>query len=468
MYRLLYTLLILTICCIRFAPLAEAQDNDPCGCNIALRKDISHIVHSVTQQEAFLKTVDKESFDEAKSSGGFGISIPIFDEIVKVSANWDDFQQRRDKYFQEVKYNKTYSEAWDILTSVTAPIAYTAWMECKKNCATDHVGLTGWKEFENEEVIVCTFFFRNPPNINKVKFKGTVINGKVDGAPTGQLVSAGTQIGANESKSFVVKRLDPAKKVTIVATAEGYPADTVLSTWSKPWPEYTVTIFRPEVQIKDIGRISRYYLSPDRSNKSPYQNTWVFEAAVGRKLKSPTPPKLVGPPDEIAAFCEKDVWPFGKNFCKKWKNVDLFAKLKSQTLNSKGTTLTTVFDTWSRPSKWEITAVEYEEISQAKMESFTRSLTFGKSFKVTVPRDATNALLEVSADNAVSLVKVGDDSPDGKIRLLNKVDLGPGGFAYEYIANLGSSAPLSTKLSDVILMLQPDKTEPSQVTPVAN
>lgn len=206
------------VCALLTGSGASAQNNDPCGCDAALAKDVFSLTHSKEKEVAFLKIIDQKTFEEAKSKGGFGVSIPVVDAILNASANWADFNTKRTSYFQSIGYNASEKESMDVFISATSAIAYSAWAQCKQNCALSHTGLTIWKESEDRDSIVVSIFFQAPVGVSKVKLTGNISNGSTQGLPGGNLVPANTFILASEKKSFLITRKDRRSRCEYLPT----------------------------------------------------------------------------------------------------------------------------------------------------------------------------------------------------------------------------------------------------------
>ncbi|MDP1916411.1 MAG: hypothetical protein Q8L14_09210 [Myxococcales bacterium] len=107
-------------------------------CKTALEKDQLHIIETTQQQYAYLAVLSQENFEELKRSGGgefgFFAKIPIVSALISASANFNDFQTRRQKLFSEVGYSGSEATSRDILQKVTNEAAYPVFRDCMRTC----------------------------------------------------------------------------------------------------------------------------------------------------------------------------------------------------------------------------------------------------------------------------------------------------------------------------------------------
>jgi len=392
-----------------------------------------------------------------KRGGNFSLTIPIVEIIVKASADWNDFESRRKTHFERVHYTSTTDESRTELRIVTSEVAYGAWVECMKICSRQQYGFYGWKQKENENGIWISVYFNAPPRVRSVRLSGDTINGKVRGQPNGVFPKS-FNLGANEMKTFIVERTDRNKKTSITIEAGGYSDPVILdSTWAN-LPAHTgkLVVYRNEKSVREWGKISEQFTSPDRHEKSHFQNTFVLTAAKGRKLKSVTPPRYLGPPPELARTIKKLPGNFREAVRRQWNEVDKFSKRLSVTISSDGRTATTILDTWSRPAYWEITASEYEDISQAAETSSPLGFDFDKPFYITVPSSANAAVMFLSIDGAEFPVKVGQSSRGGAIQLLETIPAGPGWIVYQYVVKANSGRPSAEDWANAMVVATSD------------
>ena len=209
-----------------------------CGCNATLTKDIFSNVRTDKQQYAFLSRIDKETFDELKRGGGATISIPIVKGLIDASANYDEFRQKRERYFQEISYQSNSELEIRELQIVTSPIAYPYWAQCMSHCATNRTGPFAWKDREDENLVVMMVYYHAPPGGGSVRVNSQLDGGST-GAPAGSIFPLNQMISSNETLPVIIRRTPvtpstPRRAVTAVVSAGGFAAEAIVSEWKNP------------------------------------------------------------------------------------------------------------------------------------------------------------------------------------------------------------------------------------------
>jgi hypothetical protein len=419
---------------------ASAEPAPDCGCNAALQKDLVHIVKSERQIHALLQTIDERTFQQHKSGGDASLGIPLVDTMISASANWSEFDEKRRTFLKGVGFNSDSSSAWEELRMVTNPVAYTAWAACMQACATRHIGFHGWKELENEDLMVFTIYFNGPVDAKAAKLSATIVNGSPVSEPT--LVRNGEVIKPNAKRTFSVRRESIKKPLTVTVNAEGWGGVTIESRWSKESPNGTATlkVFRSEVVEVSHGRREWKFQSPDRHEKPRFTNIWEISAAKGRRLRHVEGPRYLGPSPEVAAAIDSmkksdnpTLRRLSVGFERAWHGVGDFSALESIKLSADEQSATIRHSTWSRQASWSVAAEEFESVQQPKEESSNFQVKIGIPFQVRLPADALSGLLSVQMGTGMTLTAPGASSDDGVLKLLSTVVASPDGTYYQYV-----------------------------------
>lgn len=237
-------LFLLAVTLYLIAPAHGQTPNQAQVCNAALAKDITTTFHSQQEDLDFLKIIDKETYNAAKEKGSFGASVPIADDLLKISANWDNFQENRSKYLEVVKY-VSHSEAQDFRHfEVTSPIAYQAWTTCVLAYARQGTGFYAWKQQEVKDNIVVQGIYHQPGATKPVTLKAFVKRGD---EPEKAFPLDVSKITNEQIVTLTLPRTSapggmPTKSVILRFNA-GMFSDYVYSVWTDPPkpPKYKTT-----------------------------------------------------------------------------------------------------------------------------------------------------------------------------------------------------------------------------------
>jgi hypothetical protein len=80
---------------------------------------------------SYLKLIDKKTFENIKSGASAGLSIPIVDSLVKASADWSDFQQRRSSFLSLEQFTSQESDSRSNLKTYLPEYVVDNWVKCK-------------------------------------------------------------------------------------------------------------------------------------------------------------------------------------------------------------------------------------------------------------------------------------------------------------------------------------------------
>jgi hypothetical protein len=437
----LVLLAMLTLAIVGGAAFAQRQSDD-CGCSAALAKDVISTISSDRQQYAFLNVIDQRTFEEVKknSSSGFFAAIPIVGALIDSSSSWNEFQQKRTSYFQQIQYSGSRDQEFQQLQIVTSTVAYPAWSECMRACARNKQGLFAWKTSEDRDSVLLIIYYHGAPGARRARVDSAVLGGSVDGAPSGRVFPRGATIENNGSLPAIIKR---SANATIKATfaVAGYAADPILSEISQSGSSSVakLKLERPAVVETPVGplcQISEY--SADRHEAdcprggpcSP-GNQWgaaqtsvTLTATPGHFLRNARFERCWGRVFSFNPPQLRDVE--GRGEC-------AFTQVDSITFGAGEKTVTGVFRSWSRPIKRGFCADHIRRDEQAAQEvRDVRVPGTGKSFVFEVPIGFTSARLEYHIDGKQGILSAGDKrSADGVLTLVTKIS-GQGATAYQY------------------------------------
>ena len=441
--RFFRLLILLTIPAVTFA---QSQSVD-CGCNAALAKDTISVFSSEKQQYAFLKVIDKETYESYKSSGGFGISVPIVDAIVKASANWDDFQQRREKYLETVGYKATAEQIYQELQIVTSPVAYKFWSECMSACARRNIGLFAWKEEEDKESVAIVVYYHGAPGASAASLDTSLLGGTVAGVPKGRLFPKKTVIENNGSLSKLVQRNKAGETVKATVGAAGF-TDLIWGEWADSTSTNSAKLIleRPstiEKKVEDRCGASGWTnnnhdkdcegspCSPDGKWRASIR-TVTITAPAGHALKNPRNGRcwsrcysfscllmtnLENCPDGSGKFC------YQGGYCP-WSGVDSTVATSNQ--------ITWSYRAWSGPIIREFCSDLVRIETQTVRDEQPVAIPATGSFVLEVSPHYTSAVLNYQINGTPGVMKVGDKtSADGKLSLVTTIPpTGGGGSTY--------------------------------------
>jgi hypothetical protein len=235
------------------SPYLVAQGNTAEVCNAALAKDITTTFTTEQQDLDFLSIVDERTFNEAKQKGSFGVSVPLADDLLQLSAKWDNFQTNRSSYFKQVGYS-SHTSASDLRHfEISSPVAYQAWTTCILAFSRQQTGLFAWKEKEDKDNVVVRVVYHSPGRRLPTPFKATIKRGNENETP----LNTGYRTLSNEQVATIIlprstrSGSNSAPAPTIYATFKAdIFSDFIYSTWTPPPSPPTITTEVQHLQIQ--------------------------------------------------------------------------------------------------------------------------------------------------------------------------------------------------------------------------
>lgn len=440
---------------------AKSEDDD-CGCNEALRKDLIQVKSVARYGEDYLRTVSKREFERMSDSGGFDFSVPIIKKLVlEASGSWDKFQEKRTEYLESVKYSKNSDQAWESLQLITNPISYKYWAQCKEQCAQKKEDLYAWiSRAEKDQVI---FIVMNSTR-HEEPLGGHILNGQIEGLDPGKLVPWWNpfwqvKIKPNEQRQFVVKRIDRNNPVIFAPTAGPYTIKAIESRWGQESQvatnEFTITVnySTPTTKVIKYGRITIPFNTPDMHTGKKgviksFPTPVVSTSAPGRKLRDP----------QLKYFgCPKRIEYLALDGLRRSQGAPLFSDTEWRNIwsdhgpdgnkhiwqnglpdpwiwNENHTSVWSTLRVASRDTLFEVSAEEYEECpdSTPAVDPIEVKCKFGQPVVIKVPANAKDALATVKTNFGESMAALGERSKDGVLVFIDKV-AGEKENAYSYL-----------------------------------
>lgn len=420
-----------------------AQDNDPCSCDVALKKDIVRVIKSKNQSEAFLKSIDESTYKAFKQELHLLESIPVpeIGQIIKNSLDYSSFDEDRRRYLENVSYSSNESESLDILKITTAPVAYEAWSKCKEVCARTHSKSDIWKIYEDKNYVDVKVFYYADPGVGQAPIKGTVRNGKVieiDSetvtVPEGNLFLNDAIIMGNGSRVIRIERINPKLPVLISATISPPQKNpTTLSEsaiWAQTWNVTVTQTFSSSTPPVKSAANPIYFDSPD-SVDIRHLNRVIIKASAGRTIHSVAKPifEKVLTDDYAKNFklanskVKKGSWgTISKLYAQKYiksykKESSKRTKLESLVI-APPNTATMLFSTWWLPTRWRVDFIEKQKNTVNESTTTTYQMAVGQNFSLKVMKDATATFDFVSENESEPALQPGITS--NKVQFVRK------------------------------------------------
>ena len=428
---------------VRAQPTAAAA-----ACTPALEKDLTVTTRTDRQQYAVMSRMSRETYSLLKTDANAGLSLPIVKGLVEASGSYEDFQQRRAKFFQEVGYTSDQETEERELRLVTSPTAYAAWGKCMDAFAKTNDGLFAWKAADNRDVVVMEYAFRAPPGAGfSVTPVSAVTNGRVVGAPAGRLFPKGRKFGANERGTVQIQRVTGQPHMTVTLSAGGYTADPVESEWGTSNEQLVgsalLTINYPTTTDLSIGPASATVVTPNNHNngcdggecdptgrwRASTSTVRVDVGGTNRTLQNlrltcvgmPTPMR-----NELATKGPLAQQMFGAAYT----HACEYSRVINSSIDAGGQSATAAFQTWTLPTEWRLSADVVQHIAGAKSETRTIALYQARSFVFAVPSAASSAVLIVSVAGQQEAVVPGQSSTQGLVTFVTKASIGGSGDTY--------------------------------------
>lgn len=171
-----------------------------------------------TTELTYLIVIDKSEYEKLKSGGSAGLSIPIVEVIVKASANWSDFQERRSRYLEAQQFRYSESDSRSYLKTYLPDNVVSAWAKCM----TDNAGVAVYARSVTPTTFALRLEWDPPGGVASAGAEVGVGGGTIDGKATLKTTLTG------RSKASWIVTHDREADVTVVANVQGYTDDLVV------------------------------------------------------------------------------------------------------------------------------------------------------------------------------------------------------------------------------------------------
>lgn len=212
---MLRSLLVIPLSIIAVAPTMLAQPSSVGDCLGVLHV---HDYYSYAEQNNltidYLRSIDFQTFQEMKQSFSASQWAALPSGLFKGDEDYNSFDQKRTQYLENSHYNRTQSQALNILQITTSPRAYSAYDNCLEHLTQK--GLLVWASKEDTQHIELHVKYVNPPRIKSMRITGLLSGGEVDAKYRGHLWPDRTAWGINEDKIVTITRRPGSSETTVV------------------------------------------------------------------------------------------------------------------------------------------------------------------------------------------------------------------------------------------------------------
>ncbi len=451
-HKIITTTLILLASLINTASFAQCDN-----CDKALAKDYIQSNSSIQQQLNVLKIMDKETFEEYKSSssggGGAEIGIPgILSFAIGGSANYDEFKQKREKLFQLYSYNYSEAQAKSELRIVTNAIAYPEWSKCITTCynsQSDLARVYGYITYADSNTIFVKVKYKSAAaSKNHIVCSITADNGTIlqeFGRRRGYYYeNLLFSLNKEEEIGFTIKRTSRHQNTIISISADGSNVYREVSAFSNTVSlNYTnVDIKYTLVHQKDTfsrwgdGKVTSPSLHELKSG-NPWGDLYVqaFKSAGynvfkrGDFLACNNVITLLDLPENqyYKSFTSVECLADNQGACGWSRSAGLN---ESQRISDDKRHASVVFTTGSRDCVWGWKG-EVHEVSKITSTHSVPVKVDNNYFVVTIPKNATGSTLVVTINGNQFLIVPGKDDATNKIKFITQTEDGTNQY-YSY------------------------------------
>jgi hypothetical protein len=356
-------------------------------------------------------------FQTLQHRGSAGVEIPFVKGLLDASASYADFNARRRELFQRVGYEGSAEEAEAALTIATAPAAYDAFKSCMETLARSSYGFWAYRTGETEDAVIITYTYRPPPGHSEpIEVTGTVVGGRVPGAPDGQVFPEGAMIVPNGSHTIQVLRAG-AREMSVAINGGWMTAPPIRSSWREP-PEFEgiaqVTLARSSTQVvREPGPSAQSGWTRDNHNQRCRRGICSGDgkwraSLVELRIAAPAGARLENP----RMSCESS----------RGRGVCAFATLDRLAIEDGGRVAVLRVRAFSRPARFSLTADTVTERAAMQDEVLPpQRIRSGETVTFTTPADAAGAVAMVTLGGRQFPVVLGESSLGNELLLLSRI-----------------------------------------------
>lgn len=418
-------LLLLVMVNVGARPAESAAPESPGeACRPALFKDVLSYISNDQQRFSYFSQIEEKTFERMKAETSAHAAIPLIRlgdmvDILKASANYKQFSEKRREYFQRVGYTQDNAREVRDLQIVTSPVEYRAWARCMEAFAKDRQTVVIYKNQEDSKAVHVVI--RNGTPVT-VKLWSDLLNARVSSQDKGKAFKDGTHLEAGGSLPILLQRNGMEALKLSIRTDPAFSGLFIESEWGsvqKSKLKGTLQIAFGSSRIEDRGqKRGDTWDTPDLHDKKCGQapctrdSKWQMAngtlriiAAQGRKLRNPR------------VICDAD----NQGACA-WANEAATAKC---TVEEGGNRASCAVTTGSRSHRIVIVADEYEIIVENNSRIVEQPVLLfeGSQFTLRVPNKAKGAILEYQTPSGSGALKPGEQSSfEGRIVLLGRSD----------------------------------------------
>ncbi|WP_156992190.1 hypothetical protein [Paraburkholderia oxyphila] len=391
-----------------------AQPASVKDCSYVLKsKDYYSYAEKNNLQADYLRSIDSETWEEMKHDNSFSAFGIFSGGLFSLNDDYNQFDNKRAKYLESIHYNRTESEAKNILQITTSPRTYSAYAECLQHISQS--GLIAYVDKEDASTLELNVLYKNPAGVASMSIDGFVSGGSVAGAPAGHLWDDQHKVwGVNQARVLTISRSPGSSETTIIiAPADGsqpfskhyYRADGTLSL------EYVGTT---SVLLVSNMRVLVKGTPNNDKNKGTCPN--MVGHADGKWCQSKTPLTASTTPPNFFKNARVSCEGFGCG----WINIP------PASIDPTGTTASGSIINWGPPAQAVLLVDQYENLSKDQCGGdgpipviYGQTVLFTSSKQcLPIATIQSNSLIDQSS----AVVKFGQT--DGKIVTQSQLDTG--------------------------------------------
>jgi hypothetical protein len=138
----------------------------PKDCAPALKQDLLAIVKTSDQRDAWLSSIDEDTFNKITHDVQTGATFPIEGIPVTGHGNYNDFNEQRTKTLHFDSHTSSDFQSYKELRLITNDIAYASYDKCIQVYAKQHIGFTAYPVKETRDFVFIDYHYEPPHEDN--------------------------------------------------------------------------------------------------------------------------------------------------------------------------------------------------------------------------------------------------------------------------------------------------------------